>query len=518
MTSTRSRSSILFFVAVGLVATLAGCGGSGEVAAPHPEDAVPRGATSTLPTPTVSGPVTGGLRGHAWMAADDVLSPLDALGYVQEEFFFSGTADRRTAEGDPLGTTAPYTTRMLVARPADPKDFNGTVLIEWLNVTAQFEIDVVWVNLYKELLRQGYAYVAMSVQQVGVNASPLGLKFWDPIRYLPLFHPGDAYAFDILGQGARALLSNEGIRPLGDLRPQRLIASGESQSAFKLFPYVNRVDQDHRVFDGYLIHTGPGAVRDGIPVPVLLFLSESELEGFTSSSGPRSAVALPEELAFVATLPNAALLFRSGLGDAGPDTDDFRVWEIAGASHFDRQALIYITAQATRDLVGVPVYDGVPLGCEKALASVPAFPYITIPPLGALGFQRIGQLGIERPSRAALRALNQWIITGDAPRSQPRIERNDDGSLARDEDGLSIGGVRMPVMEVPLGVNEGASCIFFGRYAEFPDVASRYASQDDYLQKLGVAAQKAVAQGVLLPPEADAYIEEAEDESAGIWD
>ena len=47
----------------------------------------------------------------------------------------SGTAKSYTASP----TTADYTTRMLVRRPADPKKFNGTVIVEWNNVTAQHD-------------------------------------------------------------------------------------------------------------------------------------------------------------------------------------------------------------------------------------------------------------------------------------------------------------------------------------------------------------------------------------------
>ena len=35
----------------------------------------------------------------------------------------------------------PYRTRMIVRRPADPADFNGTVVVEWQNVKAQFDLE-----------------------------------------------------------------------------------------------------------------------------------------------------------------------------------------------------------------------------------------------------------------------------------------------------------------------------------------------------------------------------------------
>lgn len=53
-------------------------------------------------------------------------------GYVEEQYFVSGTA-RDHLNG---GADAPFTTRVVVRRPLDPARFNGTVWIEWLNVTS----------------------------------------------------------------------------------------------------------------------------------------------------------------------------------------------------------------------------------------------------------------------------------------------------------------------------------------------------------------------------------------------
>src|SRR5262245_45700536 len=91
-------------------------------------------ATAAVPVPTVTGPITG--PGDAFLASTTI--DLNALGYVQDEFFISGTATSYTS-ATPLGSdgewtatpdaTAPYETRILVRRPADPARFNGTVVI-----------------------------------------------------------------------------------------------------------------------------------------------------------------------------------------------------------------------------------------------------------------------------------------------------------------------------------------------------------------------------------------------------
>src|SRR5262249_60000782 len=65
---------------------------------------------------------------------------LSQVGYEQQEYFISGTASAYTSTG-PLGddgrwsvapgTTAAYKTRILVYRPTNPRNFNGTVIVEW---------------------------------------------------------------------------------------------------------------------------------------------------------------------------------------------------------------------------------------------------------------------------------------------------------------------------------------------------------------------------------------------------
>ncbi len=79
-----------------------------------------------------------------WFSARRGLD-LAAVGYVESEFFLSGTASAYTStaplSSDGMWTAAPiepapFTTRVVVRRPNDPAEFSGTVVVEWLNVTA----------------------------------------------------------------------------------------------------------------------------------------------------------------------------------------------------------------------------------------------------------------------------------------------------------------------------------------------------------------------------------------------
>ena len=91
---------------------------------------------------------------------------IGTVGYVAEEFFISGTASSYspTAELGPdghwsvmPGDSAEYTTRMVVLTPDDPARFNGTVLVEWLNVSGGIDAPAVWMMAHREIIRTGYA-------------------------------------------------------------------------------------------------------------------------------------------------------------------------------------------------------------------------------------------------------------------------------------------------------------------------------------------------------------------------
>jgi hypothetical protein len=206
------------------------------------------------------------------------------LGYAAAEFFVSGNATSYTADQEfdsdgrwsvTASETADYVTRLVVLAPADPAAFNGTVLVEWLNVSGGIDAPAVWFMAHREIVREGYAYVAVSVQEVGVqggaNLGPVGdvsLKTLDPVRYGPLHHPGDAYSYDIFSQVGRLVREGEGAGVLGPLPPEFVLAVGESQSAAFLTTYVNAVDDLARTYDGFLVHSrfGVAAPLDGSSV------------------------------------------------------------------------------------------------------------------------------------------------------------------------------------------------------------------------------------------------------------
>jgi len=88
---------------------------------------------------------------------------LATLGYGAEEYFVSGTAASYASDA-----TADFTTRIVVCRPVDA-EFTGTVIVEWLNVSGGIDAPAVWFMAHREIVRAGFVYVAVSVQQVGVE-------------------------------------------------------------------------------------------------------------------------------------------------------------------------------------------------------------------------------------------------------------------------------------------------------------------------------------------------------------
>ena len=236
---------------------------------------------------------------------------------------------------------SPYKTRIVVRRPADADDFNGTVVVEWLNVTAGRDSDPDFGFLAPELMGDGYAYVAVSAQSTGVEPGGLGmdipgvpeeamapLKDWDPERYSSLSHPGDQYSYDIFSQAARTVLEPGDEAPLGNLPVERVIAMGESQSASRLTTYVNAIQPLTGMFDGFLVHSRGSAaaglndedgqsppdgtqIREDIDVPVFQFETETDLD---------------------------FLQFVKARQD---DHEHLVTWEAAGTAHADRSTLDY---------------------------------------------------------------------------------------------------------------------------------------------------------------------------------
>jgi hypothetical protein len=285
-------------------------------------------ASAQVPTPTVTGPIAAPdipgtpTRNYIFFAANQAgprsnhAGPLAEQGYTETEYFFSGSAHAYAASSALATATVvagpyPYMTRMVVREPADKRRFNGVVLVEWYNVTNGFDAENLWFYDWEHILGQGYVWIGVSAQTIGVNT----LTTWNPGRYGSLnvgiqsppttVTDPDALSYDIFSQAGEAIRNGAG-NVLNGLKPKLIIATGESQSAFRLANYVNNINPLGNVYDGFLMLSTIGQqIRPDLTQPVFKVLTEYDVQAAEAS-------------------------IRQ------PNTSKYRSWEIAGQSHVDQ--------------------------------------------------------------------------------------------------------------------------------------------------------------------------------------
>jgi len=453
-------------------------------------------ASATVPSPTLEGPITG--PGTAFIASTSF--DLSEVGYTQEEFFISGTATAYTS-ANPLtpdgkwtvtpASTAPYKTRVLVYRPSNPRKFNGTVVVEWLNVSGGLDSAPDWLLAHTELVRAGIAWVGVSAQIVGVEGGPalvgvvsLPLKTIDPARYGSLSHPGDSFSYDIFSQAGQSIRQPSGVSPLGDLRVKRVIAAGESQSAFRLVTYIDAVHPVAHVYQGFLVHSrgagGPlgGAlsespqpavnvplptfIRDDIDVPVLTVETETDLN---------------------------LLQYFSARQDDGPR---FRLWEMAGTSHADAYTFGGAGDLGRSPEIVAPVITTSPVPgivCNAPVNSGPQHFIVS----------------------AAFAALDRWVARGKAPKPAPRLDVSPGPpiTIARDAFGNATGGIRTPQVDVPIATFTGSQagsilCALFGTTTLLDpgELATLYPTHRAFVVSYRKAVNRALRSRFILKPDA----------------
>jgi hypothetical protein len=422
---------------------------------------------------------------------------LSEVGYRASEAFVAGTATSYKLPGPATAdgvwnavpaATAPFRTRVVVIRPINPAKFNGTVLVEWLNVTAGQDAGADWMVAHREMIRSGYAWVGVTAQKVGIDGGGImgqgtALRKADPARYGSLSHPGDAYSFDIFSQVGRAIKSRGSAGLLGGLVPQRVIGLGESQSAAFLTTYVNAVDRLARVYDGFFVHSrfGSSAALSG------------ERMNATDGSVPthvrfRSDLRVP-----VLTLITETDLIGARLsGYAGarrPDGRNLRVWELAGAAHADNYMFggAFIDSGKTGAAVLAKVFQPSkqgPTGPEATPLN-PGMPHHYV-------------------AEAAIAAINNWVRTGQPPASTlPMVlAPGGEAAIARDANGIARGGIRTPWTEVPTVrlSGQGDPKSFIGMLAGSgepmtkAELAKLYpGGKADYLRRFTAALDRAIA-------------------------
>lgn len=412
---------------------------------------------------------------------------LAPLGYVEEEMRLRGLSQAYSADGDwnddghwqikPRGAKESYNTRVLVRRPKDPAQFNGIVLVEWLNTSLGFDIDGGWTMAREEILRQGYAWVGVSAEAASVKS----LKKANPLRYADLEVSDSDLSFDIYDHAAVAIRQAAAQWGTPGTRV-RLVGMGYSKSASFLFTFINAFQPRSNAYDGYYMRGATPAaiqvngwhinkvmpkVRADAKVPLMQVQTEMEV----AVSWPLSKT---------------------------QDTDKLRYWEIAGGTHFD-QRMRDASLQASQDDADLTTPQ-----CFKPASNLPT----------------------EVFDNAALNALRTWITTGTPPPKSPRLQRTGMGFVKDDAQGNAMGGLRLPDMDVPtashgmfnngptnsLGFWVGFACIAGGGIKPFDDdmLRQRYPSDQAYVQAYRQHADQLLKDGFLLPVDHAALIKAAE--------
>lgn len=402
----------------------------------------------------VVGPLEATATSYPFGAADHTRSPenLRALGYVEEEYLFGGAAnvyDWPAAGGAIVRTAnAPYTTRVLIRRPADAKKFSGTVVVEMLNPSNRMDLNIGWAISHDEWVRKGDAWVGITSKPISVVA----LKQFDAKRYAPLSwaNPvpvsdarncesvaGDStrttengLVWDIHRQVAHWLRSDDKTNPFvarGRTSAERLYAWGYSQSGSFLYTYINAIhpldvkERGKSLFDAYFIGVSSG------PAPI--HQCAARIEG----DDPRRAIRN-------VGVPVVRVMTQSdylrGISARRPDSDElqdrYRNYEIAGAGHASPDELTYGPAVADIEKAGIAVP---PMNCNEGPRS--RFP-------NSVAFN------------AVYRNLDEWVRKGVAPpRAEPILVEN--GAPVLDAHGNVRGGIRSPFVDVPTATWTGTS-------------------------------------------------------------
>lgn len=435
-----------------------------------------------LSQPRVTGPIAAGEPGNPSNDFIFTMSGMDLAGhgYVEEEYFVEGTARRYVTEGLETGAVIdsghPYRTRIVVRRPGDPARFNGTVIVEWNNVTAGQDIDIDWLQIGEHLMRNGYAWFGVSAQRVGVDH----LVEWSPARYGSLdvtvggSIEGDALSYDIFSDVARVVrgASESETNVLPGFEVERVFATGHSQSAGRLATYLNNVHPRDPVYDAVMVHGGGGRIRDDQsgtdrPVKVFKLMAETDM--------PRR------------------------VDDRQPDTDTFRQWEVAGTSHVD---LFYgwerakvSAVSAGRSVATATLRD---LRCDRPAYSRVPFRHVM---------------------HAAFEHMVRWVRDGVPPPTAEPLRSAPEGSddvFARDEHGNVLGGIRLAAHAVPTATNTGMNsgdgfCRLYGSHEPFDaaTLASLYPTHGAYVDAVRDVVDSNLEAGYIVDHDAALTIREA---------
>jgi len=505
-----------FSVAAAIAAAASLLGGGSLAASP--------GGTVTAPVatplPAIRGPLVVTATSHPWNAAAHGLTPIDlsARHYVEQEFLIDGSANvysEASSGGLTYGASGPYETRLLIRRPSTPSRFSGNVILELINPTSNYDVDIMWAADHDHFMRRGDAYVGISIKPVVLDS----MKTFDSTRYggLSMANPapeqtcleGSAttetgLAWDMISQAGALLRSSSNANPLARFRVQHEYLTGYSQSGGYMVTYINDFapyfvqPNGLPIFDGYLIGAGYGftelaPINQCAPPAVPGTPAEPVLPGV-----PQFVVHPPgvAPVIDVQTLSDSYSFF--GWAGERPDGDApgdrYRLYQVSGSSHIWESQVAYTPGGDDLVRAGFPANDWQ----DNCLAPLNPFP-------------------LEYQLNAAFDNLDRWVRTGiPAPRASHMTAIGDGtpaATVVTDEHGNALGGVRSPAVDVPTATYYGTTpgggtcLLLWGSYSPFDKAKLQqlYPSHDAYVRQVAADAN-ALRDGRWLTPEDAAAI------------
>ncbi|HEX4506529.1 MAG TPA: alpha/beta hydrolase domain-containing protein [Alphaproteobacteria bacterium] len=418
---------------------------------PMPELVPPLASWTIIPRSQASVPLGTVVPGDAPSMKDAARADAVALagyGYVEEEYLVSGSL--RNADGD-----TPYTTRILVRRPADPNNFGGTVQIEPLSGGS--ERGFAWDWAWPYMVADKDVWVGITVSQD--DAAGMLRKF-DAQRYAGVKIPSAAGWEDILVQVAWAMRAPDGLLAKLHFDDKaatvpglfKIYASGWGDTGCLLRDFVDggragrsRTPAGRPVIDAYILGECPGAAPIHAPADIAILQIASE-----------SAYRTPEQAAATAAARQPDIDLPKGR---------YRWYDVAGA-------------------VIAP--------CPAPAGHAPGMQYFL---------------------RALLADLDQWLRVGGHAPAGAVLELDADHRIKRDENGNALGGVRSYWVDVPtatVGARDsdgrcGESVVPFDK----AQTARLYKDRADYVTKLTDDLIKLVNGNYMRAADSDQVISEA---------
>jgi hypothetical protein len=450
--------------------------------------------STATPTPTAMGPIPSTSDSYSWAHAWNV--DLEAAGYVEEEYFVSGRANVYDFDNNAVvvrSANAPYTTRLLLRRPTEARRFSGRVIVEIINMTRGWDLDIQWQMQHDHFFRNGDAYIGVTSKPNAVRA----LKKFDPQRYAPLSWANplplndsrncervatdsardteNGLVWDILSQVGALLRSDSPKKPLAGYPVQRVYLVGYSQSGSMLRTYINLIQPMAKlasgkpVYDGYLV----GASGGQTPI--------NQCAAPIAAGDPRYLI-MPRRVPVIAILTQSDVV--NGYSSRRPDSDDpadrYRLYEVAGASHGSTYPAQF--EPQTADLEKAGFTNRWRYNCEA----------------GGIA----GDFPVYMIFDGALDNLDRWVRDGTPPPRADRISLNKpgtpDAAPELDQHGNAVGGVRTPLVDVPIATYFSGSgsgeCRISGHKIAFDPTTFQalYQNRAQYLSKVAQEADRLV--------------------------